>query len=322
MKDTMKIVTPLGSGIFQLELVSRETPYRTSGYLICENKVVLIETGSSASNPALLSGLKELDLTPGQVDGIIVTHIHLDHAGGAGLLMSQCPNARLFVHEKGMPHLVDPQKLIDGARLVYGSKFDSLFNPIVPVPAARIQVMPDNSLLDLGNERNLKFLDTPGHSFHHFAIHDSQSNGLFSGDSTGLFFQRLFEASGIGFCLPATAPTQFAPDLMIRTLDRLLALNLDRIYFTHFGMAQSPSDLLNQAKNWTTFFGNDCPKHYQIQRSYEGLVDFIQIKIAGELERLGVPADFPEAVTLYEDIKLNAQGIIAYVKRLEKAEEK
>lgn len=314
----MPLTESLGHNIYQVPLVDLKTIYRSTGYVIEEEKTILIETGAAPSNDIIHNSLKELNIRPQQVDYIAVTHIHLDHAGGAGLLMEQCPNAKLLVHPRGAKHMADPEKLIAGARQVYGSSFDELFNPILPVPAERIKVMEDGDTLDIGNNRILEFLDTPGHAFHHIVVNDPASNGLFSGDNAGIFFRQLYDEQGIAFSLPVTAPTQFVPEIMEQTMDRLISLNPERVYFTHYGMAKNGVSLLQQGKKLVGFFGNECAKHYQSNRSFEKLFDFIKERLYSELAALGVKGDIPEKDALDGDIKLNIQGVIAYVEKLER----
>ncbi len=314
----MPLTESLGHNIFQIPLVDLKTIYRSTGYIIKEEKTILVETGAAPSNSVIQASLEELNIQLGQIDYIAVTHIHLDHAGGAGLLMEQCPNATLLVHQRGAKHMADPEKLIAGARQVYGDLFDQLFNPILPVSEERIKVMEDGDTLDLGNNRVLTFLDTPGHAFHHFVIDDPVSKGIFSGDNAGMFFRQLYDDQGISFCLPVTAPTQFVPEIMEKTTDRLINLHPEKIYFTHYGMAENGVALLQQAKKLVCFFGNDCAKHYQKERSFEKLFVFIKERLYSELAALGVKGDIPEKETLDNDIMLNIQGVIAYVEKLER----
>ncbi|MBU2511957.1 MBL fold metallo-hydrolase [bacterium] len=312
----MTYVTDLGFNIYQIELIDGNSPYRTTVYVIKGQKTVLIETGASPSNKIIQKALEELELDPSDIDIIAVTHIHLDHAGGAGLLMNQCPNAKLLVHKKGKKHLVDPEKLIAGARQVYGKKFDSMFDPILPIDPTRIDVMEDGDELDLGNNRSLRFLDTPGHAFHHLAILDSLSHGIFSGDSVGIYYKKLNDQLGIPFCLPVSAPTQFVPEIMVQTLDRLIDLSPERIYFTHVGMSESAMVLLQQAKQWTRFFGDECVEYYKKEHSPDGLFLLMQNEINKKLGALGVPGNFTGTGHFRADIALNVQGIIVYTDRL------
>jgi glyoxylase-like metal-dependent hydrolase (beta-lactamase superfamily II) len=313
----MQKLHDLGFGIHQIQLANHDTPYRATGYLIQEEKTILIETGAAISIPNILNALQQLKINPEQIDAIAVTHIHLDHAGGAGLLMEACPNAELLVHEKGKKHLVDPEKLIAGAKQVYGDMFDSFFDPVLPIPAERIRVMGDNESYDLGNHRQLRFLNTPGHAFHHLAIHDPLSNGLFSGDIAGIYFKRWYDQYGLLFCLPVAAPPQFQPEIMEQTLSRLSDLKLKRIFFTHFGMSEQAGELIQQARRRTAFFGNACVQHFRNNRSASELYVFIKGNLFDELKKQGVPDDDPDLKILEEDIKMNIKGIVTYIEKRE-----
>ncbi|MBU3916145.1 MBL fold metallo-hydrolase, partial [bacterium] len=293
--------------------------YKTTGYLIQGKKTIIIETGAAPSNKVILSALEELGIALDKIDAIAVTHIHLDHSGGAGLLMSQCPNAVLLAHEKAKRHLADPEKLTLGARQVYGDAFNSLFNPILPIHEDRIEIMKDEDAFDLGEDRVLKFYNSPGHAFHHFLIHDPKSKGIFAGDSAGLFYDRIYKEHGIKISIPVTSPPQFAPELMIETIDKMISLNPERIYYTHFGMSDSAIELLYQAKEWVSFFSDECVEFCKQDRSLENLTDYIQEQVLVRLEKMGIPPTLSDKENLRHDNWLNAQGIIAYVARMEKS---
>jgi len=311
-------VISLGHGIYQIDLVENGVPFRTSIYLIRGEKTVLIESGAAPSNPHILSALEELGIDPAEIDALLVTHIHLDHAGGAGLLMSQCPNATLFAHAKGCPHLVNPEKLIKSARAVYGDLFETYFAPILPIPAERVKVIQDGDEYDLGAGRKLKILESLGHALHHVVFYDPESSGIFTGDSAGVFFHPIQDDHGVKFSMPSTSPTQFDPVSMGKSVQQMIDLAPDRIYYTHFGMTESALDQLHTALELVPFFGEECVAFYQEHRSVEKLELFIQESLAKKLEPQGVPAGAEALKSMNFDINLNAQGIAAYVARLER----
>lgn len=209
-----------------MELVPLEQVYNATAYLICgKHRNVIIETGASRSNGVIRDAMTGLGLSVDDIHAIVVTHIHLDHSGGAGLLMEQCPNATLYVHEKGAPHLVDPEKLISGSRAVYGDSFDHYFLPVLPVPEHRIHPLVHNDRLDLGGDRVLQMIDSPGHALHHMAVFDPESRGIFTGDAAGIYYHALEQEFGVKVSLPSTTPTQFDPNAMLATLNRMLSLD-------------------------------------------------------------------------------------------------
>jgi len=309
---------PLGFDIFRLDLIPNDQLNTTSGYLIRDRRVLIIETGASPSNGVILQGLQALGLSPAAVDAIFVTHIHLDHAGGAGLLMQQCPNARLLVHAKGKPHLVDPTKLINGAREVYGRDFSPMFDPLLAVEEERIQVVTTGDRFALSENRFLEFHEAPGHALHQLIGRDTASEGIFSGDAAGVYYDRLAADFGFALCMPSTTPTQFDPVAMTRTLDRMIALQPKWLYFTHFGKAGPAIQLLEQVKSRVPYFAEDCSRFYAETRSIERLTDFMQQRIVRELKQAGLPDQVPDLATLRFQGELNAKGIAAYVARLEK----
>ncbi|SEH07321.1 MBL fold metallo-hydrolase [Candidatus Venteria ishoeyi] len=202
------------------------------------NHAMLIDTGTSYSVPGILDVLKTKNLSPQQVEYIVVTHVHLDHAGGAGALMQVCPQAKLIVHPRGAQHMIDPARLIIGTQAVYGEKkFQRLYGDIPKIPEARVIQADDTYELDF-HGRELLFLDTPGHALHHFCIFDHSSQSLFTGDTFGLsyrgFDQNTNNKQG-AFVFPATTPIQFDPGALHASINRLLSYPAKKAYLTHYG---------------------------------------------------------------------------------------
>ncbi len=308
----------LENHIVQLPLVPSHAKNRAAGYLIYGSRNVLIETGASQSNPVILSALNSLGLIPDQVDAIIVTHIHLDHAGGAGLLMQQCPNATLLVHPNGKKHLCNPERLIAGAKQVYGKDFETLFDPILPVPEERVQTVSSGDTFDLGDGRELQFHETFGHARHHIIAFDTESRGLFSGDIAGVFHDRIQERTGQSFCFPNSAPTQFDPVEMAASFDLMISLQPASLFFTHYGKAEKAVDLLKATREWIPFFSEVCISTYRNNPSLSFLTDYLQENMLAYLEKEGITIDELDVQNLRFDNNLNAQGIIAYEQRLQK----
>ena len=198
------------------------------------SEVAFIEVGINSSTPRLMEILEMRGWIPEQVRYVIVTHVHLDHAGGAGSLMQLLPNATFLVHPYGARHMIDPTKLEAGARAVYGDElFDRIYGKLIPVEEHRVQIMEDGDEVTLGN-RQLRFIDTPGHARHHFCVYDSLTNGYFSGDTFGLSY-REFDTENGAFLFPTTTPIQFDPEALKASVKRLMATSPDYMYLTHFG---------------------------------------------------------------------------------------
>ena len=193
-----------------------------------------MDTGTSSSVPGLMEVLQKKNLAPADVAYVFVTHIHLDHAGGAGEFMHRFPNAKLVVHPRGARHMADPARLVASAMAVYGeAEFKRLYGDIRPVDANRIIEAPDGFSLDF-NGRPLLFLDTPGHARHHYCIFDKQSQSFFTGDTFGISY-REFDVDGMEFVFPTTTPVQFDPVAAHASLDRIMSYHPSYAFLTHYG---------------------------------------------------------------------------------------
>jgi len=204
-------------------------------HLIVERgRAALVDTGTSRSLPGVLTALSELGLSAGAVDYVILTHVHLDHAGGAGAMMRAFPKARLVVHPRGARHMIDPAKLIEGATAVYGADYIAEVYPdILPVEEARVDEAPEGAEFRLAG-RKLTCFDAPGHAYHHIIIREGKTGGIFTGDVFGLSYREL-DVEGRQFVFPTTTPTQFDPEAMRATVQRIVALAPPAVYQTHYG---------------------------------------------------------------------------------------
>jgi glyoxylase-like metal-dependent hydrolase (beta-lactamase superfamily II) len=206
-----------------------------ASYLIVEgHRAAFVDTGTNHSVPRLLAALDSVGLAPASVDWLIVTHVHLDHAGGAGLLMQSLPNAMLVVHSAGKRHMINPSQLYAGARAVYGeAEMARSYGTIVGVGSERVLATGDNTMLMLG-PRRLHFIDTPGHARHHHCIWDETSRGFFTGDTFGLSY-REFDTERGAFVLPTSTPVQFEPRALRDSIARMMAFDPKWLYLTHYG---------------------------------------------------------------------------------------
>ena len=198
-----------------------------------QQQIAIVDTGTNYSIPQVSKLLTQLGLNYLHVDYIILTHIHLDHAGGASELMRLCKNAQLIVHPKGARHMADPSKLVAGAKAVYGEKiFEEHYGEIKPVPSSRILQTEDELKLNLG-ERELIFIDTPGHANHHHCIVDPLSNSIFTGDTFGFSYKALRNKHH-SFVSPTTTPVQFDPILLHESIDKIMSYQPETLYLTHY----------------------------------------------------------------------------------------
>lgn len=308
----------LGHRIHLIDGFDLGVPERTGTYVLKEEKLTLIETSGSASIPYVLEGLNDLHIKPEEVEYVIVTHIHLDHAGGAGLLLEKCPNAKLVVHPKGARHMVDPSRLIQGARAVYGKDFDKLYAPVRPVPEEKIITKDDNETLQIGENCTLTFYDTPGHANHHFCIYDPVSNGIFTGDTIGIQ-QPQIEEFGLQLFLPATSPNQFNPDKMIQSMERIKSLGVERIYFGHYGMTENVEAVYEQLNDWLPVYVNTVREVFNEGQGVEEASTRVLAKIRERLNEHRVPEDHRIYDILKMDLNVFTMGIIEYLQKKERS---
>ena len=197
-------------------------------------RAAIIDTGINSAVPAVMEALRVKGLTPAAVDYVLLTHIHLDHAGGASQLMRLCPNAQLVVHPRGARHMADPVKLWAATVDVYGREEATRnYGEIIPIPKSRIIEATDGFRLDFRG-RELRFFDAPGHARHHVVIRDSRAGHFFVGDCFGLAYLEV-ETDGRRFAFPTSSPSQFEPDLLHKTIDCVLGHQPEALYLTHYG---------------------------------------------------------------------------------------
>lgn len=307
-------IIDLGNRIHLVDGYDLGVAGRTGTYVICEEQLTLVETSASPSVPYILRGLQDLGLDPKEVRYIIVTHIHLDHSGGAGLLLKSCPNGKVVVHPKGARHLAHPQRLIEGARAVYGEKFDELFDPILPIPEDKLITMADQDTLRIGPHCLLQFLDTPGHANHHFSIYDSVSNGIFTGDTIGVYYPELAQ-QGAALYLPSTSPNQFNPEVMMESMERIRQLNVDRIYFGHFGMSEEPSEVYRQLEYWLPLFLNTAEQAFTDEKSEEAIAARLYQQVEDWLTDRGISTNDSVYSMIQLDLEVGAKGLFDYIKK-------
>lgn len=214
----------------------------TAGYLVPGARPALLECGPARSIEHTIAGLADVGLSPDDLAYLVVSHVHLDHAGGAGDLARAFPNATVVVSELGARHLVDPSRLNDSARRVYGDLFDSVYGPCTPIAAERVLGVADGHVLDLGHGRRLELLWTPGHAKHHLAVLDHDSGALFTGDSVGV------KLPGMRVIRPATPPADFQFETSLETLARYRSVAPTRLYLAHYGAVDPPMDALAEAE--------------------------------------------------------------------------
>jgi len=295
-------------------------PRFDAAYLVVENgRGAFIDCGTNHSVPRMLAALEEADISAAEVDWLILTHVHLDHAGGAGELIARLPNARALVHPRGARHMIDPSKLWAGASAVYGEAvMEREYGRLRPIPAERVVEADDGHEVDLAG-RILRAIHTPGHAKHHIAIHDSRANVCFTGDVFGLSYREFDTANG-PFVLPTTSPVQFDPDELHASIERLVALKPAAMYLTHYSrvedIARLAADLHEQIDamvNLALAARGNADRHH-------ALVDGLTALYAERARKHGWDGGRAALQQLLQmDIELNAQGLEVWLDRQDQA---
>ncbi|HUW37356.1 MAG TPA: MBL fold metallo-hydrolase [Rhodocyclaceae bacterium] len=309
----MDILTDHGHGIYAIDSDFGRPRLNAVHLIVANGRAALIDSANNRAVPRVLEALEKLGIAPERVDYLILTHVHLDHAGGAGSLMAALPEARLVVHPRGARHVTDPSRLIAGTIAVYGeAAARGMYGDILPVAATRIVEARDAQTLTFGR-RELSLFDTPGHARHHLSIRDGGTGQIFAGDSFGLSYREL-DRDGRCFAFPATTPVQFDPVALHRSVDLIAGHRPGAVYVTHYSrvgdIPRLAADLhrLIDAHTELALRERDGPGRHQ--RLKAGLAQIV-IEEA-ELQDWALRGD--DLLTLMAmDIELNAQGLGAWL---------
>lgn len=306
---------PLPGQVYIVDTGFQRERFDAAYLIVDDGRAAFIDTGTNFSVPRLLGALEALGLSRDAVDWVIPTHVHLDHAGGVGLLMQSLPNARVLVHPRGARHLVDPSALWEGAMAVYGeAEMLRSYGRLVPVPAERVRASEDGQTVRVGT-RELRLIDSPGHAKHHHVIWDAATRGWFTGDTFGLSYREFDTAAG-PWILPTSTPVQFEPDAMERSVRRMLAEDPACLYLTHFGRVDDVQrlgrlllDLLARTVEIAERLRAVPDRHAALKHELTTL--YVDSLAAHGSTRPGAEV----AALLAIDIELNAQGIAVWLDR-------
>ena len=319
----LDFVAALGEGIYAIDTGFQRPRFDAAYLLVEDGRAAFIDTGTNHAVPRLLAALADLGLSPDSVDWVIPTHVHLDHAGGAGLLMQSLPRARMLVHPRGLRHMVDPSMLYDGALAVYGAEeMQRSYGQLQPVPAERVQASSDGQILELAG-RPLLLLDTPGHARHHHCIWDAQSRGWFTGDTFGLSYREFDTAQGT-WIIPTSTPVQFDPEALRASIDRLMGQAPQCMYLTHYGhVGRDAGDverlarlLLEQVDDMVALGLSLRHADERHERLKAGLQSLYLDRLRAHGSKL---APERQLQLLVMDVELNAQGLAVWLDRLDQA---
>ena len=309
------MITKLDDGIVAIDTEFMR-PIQDASHLIIEGgRAAFVDTGTNDSVPLLVDALRQQDLDVADVDFVFLTHVHLDHAGGAGLLMQALPNARCVIHPRGVRHMVDPAKLIAGTAAVYGvERTHDLYGVIQPIDESRIVVPNDEQWIEL-NGRKLQILFTEGHARHHYCLRDPASRGVFTGDSFGVSYRELDTAAG-EFIFPTSTPASFDLAEAHKSVDRIMACNPERLYLTHYGrvtdLARLAADMHAGIDAYVEIAlaqrDNDDP----LPAMQSVMYDYLSTRLTAH----GYKGDDSTMRSVLEiDVVLNAQGLVSWLQR-------
>jgi glyoxylase-like metal-dependent hydrolase (beta-lactamase superfamily II) len=292
----MAQVEQLNDGIYRLEgrISGANAPFAV--YFIKDGRGAIIEPGPAALVPDIQAATRELGiLSPSY---IIPTHIHLDHAGGAGKLAEVFPDTLIVVNRQGAKHIVEPSRLIASTRMAFGDDFESIYGPILPVPEERLKIVGDGDRLKVGGHE-LLIVHTPGHAGHHISIFDAKIKGLFAGEALGLIY-------GPGYPpLPAVAPPSFDLELYLKDMENLKALKSRLIFYSHGTVAYEPEELIDTVIENTRLVGDFILGRLRAGESEEDIIGSV-----GEYLRHQFKASLDE----YE-LQSNVKGYIHYFRK-------
>ena len=234
-------IVDLGHEVYQIDTFMAGYDRISAGYLIRAERPCLVETGTATSAPVVAGALARLGIGPADLATVVVTHIHLDHAGGTGDIARMFPSAEVVAHERGAPHLADPSVLMASAQMVFGDRLDALFGTLAPTPAERIRAVEQTGTIDLGGGRRLESHHAPGHATHHIGLVDSLTGDLYVGDAAGVYIP------ATGDLRPATPPPDFDLQTALQSLRTFAALRPSRLLFSHYGPVQDVETTLDRA---------------------------------------------------------------------------
>lgn len=308
-------VLPLGADVYGIDTGYKRPRFDAAYLLVQDGRAAYIDTGTNFGVPRLLAALQALALPRDAVDYVIPTHVHLDHAGGVGLLMRELPRAHALVHPRGLRHMLDPSALYQGALAVYGAaQMARDYGELLGVHTARASATHDGMTVRLGT-RTLRFIDTPGHARHHHCVWDEASHGWFTGDTFGISYREFDSARG-PWLIPSTTPVQFEPEALRASIARLLDTQPAAMYLTHFGRVDEPARLaphLLQVLQAMVDIGlaqrDAADRHLRLREALRAL--YLQ-----SLREHGCQlGDEAIAALLEADIELNAQGMASWLDR-------
>jgi glyoxylase-like metal-dependent hydrolase (beta-lactamase superfamily II) len=301
--------------VFQIDTRMAGYDGITAGYLIRGDRPCLVETGTAPSAPVVREALAGLGIGAGDLATVVVTHIHLDHAGGAGDIAAMFPAAQVVVHQRGARHLADPSRLMAGARMVYGRALERLFGVLAPVPAERIVALDDTGTVDLGGGRRLDSHYSPGHAKHHVGLVDSDTGDLYVGDAAGVYLP------DTGDVRPATPPPDFDVETALASLRKFAALRPSRLMFSHYGPVAQVGETLDRSAEEITVWVEETRQARAAGLDLDHAVAMVRDRTRDRYAAAGPDAD-PALADRFERVSSargNVEGIMNWLDKTQPA---
>lgn len=308
------VIADLGNEVFQIDTRMAGYDAITASYLIRGDRPCLVETGTAPSAPIVRDALTALGVGPGDLATVVVTHIHLDHAGGTGDIAAMFPEAEVVVHELGARHLADPSRLMDSARRVYGDELDALFGTLSPTPADRIRAVERTGVVDLGGGRRLESHYSPGHAKHHVGLVDSVSGDLYVGDAAGVYIQET------GDMRPATPPPDFDLGIALESLRTFAALRPARLLFSHFGPVTAIDETLDRAADEIRLWVEETRRARHAGMDLDHAAAMVAERTRQRYAVLAPDAD-PDLAAKFERISATGANVAGIMRWLDKSDE-
>ncbi len=272
----MSELREVAENVYLIDTQEGSVPRLTATYFLNEGRKALIDAGSPNSAVTILKGIKRLGVNPEEVSYIVITHVHLDHAGGAGTLSKEMPYAEVLVHPRGAKHLVDPTKLTSSAMQVLSREEMERYGSMIPVSQEKVRVLDDNAIIELNSQQRLRVIYTPGHAHHHLSLWEERNKGLFAGDAIGEY------VPGAEFLFVDTPAPSFDLASALESIEKARQLPLQVLYFSHFGVSRKVEEILRVAQNKLKVWGEVI---YQAMKNNRGdLVENLKEFVDGELE--------------------------------------
>jgi glyoxylase-like metal-dependent hydrolase (beta-lactamase superfamily II) len=313
MNAVMPRLTTFADGITAVD-TEYVRPQMDAAHVVASGgRAAIVDTGPNTAVPLILAALEQLQIAPDAVDYLFLTHVHLDHAGGAGALMRALPRATCVLHPRGAPHMLDPGKLIAGTRAVYGDElYSKLYGEILPIERGRLAITQDGLRFELPG-RVFECVHTPGHALHHQAIVDHATNSIFTGDTFGISYREFDTAKG-AWIMPTTTPTQFDPGQLKASIIRLMQFRPRRLYLTHYSevtdCARLANDMVDAVDEFAKIARTAGPNDLARMR-----FDLRRLAHESLREHGCAMSDAAIDAILGKDFELNAAGLVAWLKR-------